>query len=250
MNRLLWLWCWVVVAACATKGDPPFVQDSAGPTATLVVRMTDDGLELPCAVIDVGQTIEWRNMYPAIAANVTGFGTTELYSPSIIAGGPVGSEIEKGSVKAYAYWRHTFATAGVYEYFDTNRGEPGQKVVDPYYGTVTYVGVSASLQTGVVCVREPGSDQCTAVCCLGHGNGDSELVGGECPTSQCCDPKGKRCLLGAPTAPICAPNLGSVKQAAFRNFECFKDSDCPANSVGKPRRCAVSNQDRHVCQDL
>lgn len=243
-------WLVTSIVGCATRADPPYVQDSAGPGQGAMVKITKVGLSLPCVSIDVGETVEWRNLQPAIPANVTGFGNNELYSPSLVEGGPIAQEYNKEAkkIERFAYWRHTFHKPGVYEYFDTNRGDPGQKVVDPYYGTVTFVGVSATLQTGVVCVRQPGSDQCTGVCCLGNNNGDAVLNSDECPPSQCCDLKSKRCLQGAPSAPICAPGIGSVGYASFRNFECFTDTDCKPDSTGASRKCAVDIKNSHICQ--
>lgn len=247
MKKLLAL---LALTACATKPDLPTVQESAPAEVAAKVEIGSEGIGTPCLVIDVGETVEWRNLNPGVPANVTGLGNTELYSPSIVTGGPSGSEYHAKSKKTFhfAYWRHTFSKRGVFEYYDTNRGDPGQKVVDPYYGTISYAGTSASLQTGVVCVQDPGSSQCTAVCCIKNNDGDAVLAQNECTPSQCCDPKGKRCLEGAPTAPVCAPGIGSVKQAAFRNFACFADSDCAAGSDGKPKVCAVDNQDSHVCR--
>ncbi|MBM4343714.1 MAG: hypothetical protein FJ100_10095 [Deltaproteobacteria bacterium] len=242
---------WIVatcVLGCTARQAPPYVQDSSGSKPAAVVKWTAEGLSQPCVVVEVGETVEWRNLHPAIPANVTGFGNDELYSPSLVEGGQMATEKVDGGTERFAWWRHTFRKPGVFEYFDTNRGEPGRKVVDPYYGTVTYVGVSPTLQTGVVCVQQPGTDQCTAVCCLKDNNGDGVLENNECPSTQCCDPKGKRCLLGAPSAPICAPGIGSVGFAAFRNFECFTDADCTPDSTGAARTCAVDDKGSHVCR--
>ena len=231
-------------AACATKPDLPLVQVGAAAPPNAIVAITGSGWGSPCAVIDVGETVEWRNLQPGIAANVTSLGGDELYSPSLVEGGQMAEEYSKKAkkIERFAYWRHTFAKPGIYEYFDTNRGDPGRKVVDPYYGKVTFVGVASNVDTGVVCVQAAGSDQCTAVCCVKDNNGDPTLGQLECTPNNCCDYKGKRCLEGAPTNPICQPNIGAVGQAAFRNFKCFQDSDCPAGKV-----CAVNMAVNHSC---
>ncbi len=246
--KLVWIAA-LSVLGCTAKQTPPYVQDSFGGTPAAVVKITNDGLDKPCVVVDVGETVEWRNLQPAIPANVTGFGNDELYSPSLVEGGPIATEKVEKVVERFAYWRHTFRKPGVFEYFDTNRGEPGRKVVDPYYGTVSYVGVSSTLETGVVCVQQAGSDQCTAVCCLKDKDDNGIVEQNECPSSQCCDKtKGKRCLQGAPTAPICSAGIGSVKQAAFRNFECFADADCKPDSTGAVRICVTNHEVSHVCR--
>jgi len=237
------------LAACATRPDLPLVQppDEGAPAA--VVRIDEKGFGTPCLVISAGETVEWRNAAPGVPSNVTGLGNGELYSPSIVEGGPMGeAKRADGSVERYAFWRHTFAAPGVYEYYDTNRGEPGRKVVDPYYGKVTYVGTAPSLDTAVVCVEVAGSKQCTAVCCLKNDDGTPLLGSHECPKSQCCDLGRQRCLLGSPAAPICAPHIGSVGGPAHRQFQCFSDADCPSTPEGKPQVCATDPSVSHVCQ--
>lgn len=240
--------CCAGLVACGTRQEPPYVQDSAGDKPAATVELTPKGVGTPCVTIEVGETVEWRNLTPAIPANVTGFGNAELYSPSLVEGGPMGETIKSGQRVRFAWWRHRFAQPGVFEYFDTNRGDPGQKVVDPYYGTVRYVGVSSTLETGVVCVRRPGSTDCHAVCCLKNDDGSAVFALNECPESQCCDPKGKRCLLGSPNAPICQAGIGAVGEPAYREFACFGDAACPPTAEGKSQVCVTNSKDSHVCQ--
>ncbi|MGM0576067.1 MAG: hypothetical protein ACQEXJ_10100 [Myxococcota bacterium] len=213
-------------AGCATEVDRPVVQPSstASPGGR-IVQITEEGEFSPtCMSIRTGQTVEWRNFSPDIPTNVTSLGEpVELFSPSLVP--PYQSDEVDG--EAYVWWRHTFDEPGVYEYFDTNQGDPGRKVVDPYYGTVTFVGIDKDVRTGVICVEEPGSDACAGVCC-------SKNL--DCPTGQCCDLEERKvCLQGSPAAEICRGT------PAHREFECFDDSHCVEGE-----QCLVEST--HTCQ--
>lgn len=230
----------VLACGCQTIASDTHVQPSVQAKAGAVVEFGEDGtLSTPCLTVEVGTTVEWRNLSPAVPVNVTSLSDPPaLFSPNLSEGYQLGTQ----DGKTFSWWRYTFAKPGVYEYFDTNSGEPGKKVVDPYYGTVTYVGLSPTLPTGVVCVHAPGSRACVGVCCVKNNDGSEILSQGECPSSQCCDPKRKRCLLGSPNAAICAPDMGPVGQAAHRSFQCFAESDCPTGKT-----CRIENDVSHVC---
>lgn len=230
----------LALVGCESQIDGPQVEPSAQDPAGAVVEIGQDGiLGTPCLTVETGTTVEWRNFGVAVPYNVTSFGEPqELFSPNLT----LGYQMSTQDGAHFSWWRHTFATPGIYEYFDSNQGDPGQKVVDPYYGTVTYVGLSPTLKTGVVCVHEKGSRACVGVCCIKNNDGSDVLSQGECPASQCCDTKQKRCLLGSPGAPICQAGLGSVGQAALRSFACFEETDCPAG-----KSCQVENNVSHVC---
>lgn len=233
------------LTGCAPHPDGPQVSPAAQVKADHLVEVGMGAANPPCLVVDVGQTVEFRNFAPDVPTDLTSLGSpVELYSPSLQRGGPMG-HTEKG--KEFAWWRHTFLRPGVFEYYDTHRGEPGQKVVDPYYGTVTWVGVNPNLQTGIVCAQEPGSSQCLAVCCIKDNDGSAVLSQGECTTNQCCDAKGKRCLDISPGGLVCQAGLGEVSTTAARTFQCFRDQDCPAKD-GKPQRCVTDNKYNHACQ--
>jgi plastocyanin len=232
------------LTGCAPRPDGPQVATTAQVKADHVVEVGKGAINPPCLVVDVGQTVEFRNSAPDVPTDLTSLGSpVELYSPSLQRGGPMGSE----AGKEFAWWRHTFARPGVFEYYDTHRGEPGQKVVDPYYGTVTWVGVNPNLETGIVCVQEPGSGQCLGICCVKNNDGSAVLSQGECTQSQCCDAKSKRCLAISPASLVCQAGLGEVSTTAARTLQCFRDQDCPAQG-GKPQRCVTNNQNNHVCQ--
>lgn len=222
----------VLVGGCSTKMEGLGVQSSSeGDPGGRIVRVTEEGTFGPsCLVIEAGQTVEFRNMSPDVPTNITSLGSpAELYSPNMAT--PYNSAEEddvSGEAKRYSYWRHTFGAPGVYEYYNTNTGDPGRKVVDPYYGTVTFVGISDSVKTGVICVETPGGNQCDGVCCV--------KVTGDCPSSQCCDLKNKRCVLFSPMNP---QPLCEGQKPAFREFGCFLDSDCEAGTCGL---------DKHQCE--
>jgi hypothetical protein len=98
-----------------------------------------------------GQVVEFRNYQPEVPSNVTSLSApAALFSPNLVKPYNVRTE----GKETYSYWRYAFPTPGAYEYFDTNMGDPGRKVVDSYYGTVTYVGES-NAPKAVVCVDPP-----------------------------------------------------------------------------------------------
>lgn len=212
------------LASCHAEVETPLVQTSstADPGGNIVPITAEGSYGVPCLRITVGETVEWRNEAPAIAANVTSLGEpVELYSPSLVS--PANEKEVDGH--RVVWWRHTFTSPGVYEYYDTNQGDPGRKVVDPYYGTVTFVGVSDAVRTGVVCVEEPGSSACDGVCCI---------KASDCHPSDCCDLGQKRCLSTSPAAPVCEG------KPAHREFACFDAGDCEGDA-----RCVTP---AHVCQ--
>lgn len=179
------------LAALAGCGEPahetPAVQDSAAAPARWVVDINRirDGVFRPFAPrcldkVRPGQTVEFRNYMPSVPANVTGIaGPEPLYSPNLVRPynyvGPDDPENDLCETRradgtcakrpAWSYWRRTFETPGVYDWIDTNQGEPGRKVVDPYYGTVTFVGTDPDSPTGTLCVRRPDGSGCEGVCC-------------------------------------------------------------------------------------
>ncbi len=119
-----------------------------------------------------GQIVEFRNYQPDVPTNVTSLSSpSPLFSPNLVK--PYNFRVE--SDETYSFWRYQFPRPGVYEYFDTNMGEPGRKVVDSYYGTVSYIGES-NAPKAVVCVDPPNcvaSAECLAgtapagtTCCI------------------------------------------------------------------------------------
>jgi hypothetical protein len=140
-----------------------------------------------------GQIVEFRNYQPDVPTNITALSApAPLFSPNLVK--PYNLQPEGD--ETYSYWRYAFPKPGVYEYFDTNMGEPGRKVVDSYYGTVSYIGES-NAPKAVVCVDEPNcvaSAECLAgtapagtVCCA--------CVGVCCTTDAHCT-SDKTCLRG------------------------------------------------------
>jgi hypothetical protein len=142
-----------------------------------------------------GQIVEFRNYQADVPTNVTSLSApSALFSPNLVKPYNVRTE----SHETYSYWRYQFPKPGVYEYFDTNMGEPGRKVVDSYYGTVSYIGES-NAPKAVVCVDPPncvasaeclagtapeGTACCTclSVCCEvdAHCTADKTCLRGRC----------------------------------------------------------------------
>jgi plastocyanin len=153
--------------ACG-DGSGDIVQESSAADPSWFVSVSaTDGFIAECKTIGAGDTVEWENMTPQVPANVTSLGEpVELYSPNLQG--------------AYVTWRHTFPEPGFYDYYDTNTGDPGRKVIDAYYGTVTYVGTSGDVMRGAICVP---SD--TTPCCCTTFDCD---IGQTCAANTCTDP--------------------------------------------------------------
>ncbi len=147
-----------------------------------------------------GHLVEFRNYLPEVPTNVTALDApVPLFSPNLVR--PYNTVTEGD--ETYSFWRYAFNTPGVYEYFDTNMGEPGRKIVDSYYGTVSYVGES-SAPKAVVCVDPPN---CTA---------------------------SPECLAGtAPAGTVCCPCIGVC---------CTTDAECTGDKTCLRARCAASQQ--------
>jgi hypothetical protein len=125
-----------------------------------------------------GQIVEFRNYQPDVPTNVTALSSpAPLFSPNLVK--PYNFQTEGD--ETYSYWRYAFPEPGVYEYFDTNMGEPGRKVVDSYYGTVSYIGESDAPKA-VVCVDAPN---CVASAACLAGNAPAGTVCCSCP-GVCC----------------------------------------------------------------
>jgi hypothetical protein len=134
--------------------------------------------------VRVGHTVEFRNFNPDVPANVTSLdapaGATPLYSPNLVVpynyvgrDDPRNDLCEASTASGeceraphWSYWRYTFQIPGTYDWFDTNSGEPGRKIVDAYYGTVTFVGIDPSTPFGTICVQNATGGGCEGVCCV------------------------------------------------------------------------------------
>lgn len=201
MNNRVGSWLWVACTACCMAGasaagsgcaadefqETPYVQDSAtaAPRWTVDINRVVDGIfraYRPRCMdrVRVGQTVEFRNYAPTLAANVTSIaGPEPLYSPTlrrpynyVAADDPNNTACDVTADDGrctqrpeWSYWRHTFATPGVYDWIDTHSGTPGRRVVDPYYGTVTFVGIDPNTPFGSICVVETDGSGCDGVCC-------------------------------------------------------------------------------------
>lgn len=166
----------------------PFVQDSSGAEARWVVDISRiqagvlRGYAPRCIdTVRVGETVEFRNFTPSNACNVSSIaGPATLYSPNLVR--PYNYVAADDAINtlcdvvdpatdactkrpAWSYWRFTFTQAGVYDYIDTHQSEPGRKIVDPYYGTVTFVGLDPNAAFGTICVKQEDGSGCDHVCC-------------------------------------------------------------------------------------
>jgi hypothetical protein len=148
-----------------------------------LVRTADGSVQLDQGLsMRPGDVAEFDNFLPDVPTNVTALdapGDAVMFSPNLVR--PYNIRTEAG--ETFSFWRYRFPEAGVYEYFDTNMGEPGRKVVDSYYGTVSFIGES-SAPKGVVCVDPPA--------CLASAEC---MRGGAAPGTNCCACIGVCCTL-------------------------------------------------------
>jgi hypothetical protein len=140
-----------------------------------------------------GQIVEFRNYQPEVPTNVTSLSApAPLFSPNLVKPYNTATEADE----TYSFWRYEFPRPGVYEYFDTNMGEPGRKVVDSYYGTVSYIGES-NAPKAVVCVDAPNC-VASAACLTGtapEGTTCCSCLGVCCQVDANCT-SDKTCLRG------------------------------------------------------
>ena len=157
--------------------------------------------------VRLGDVVAFRNFEPTVPANVTALAAPEgalpLYSPNLIRpyqytdrDDPENDLCESyapdgscGQRPHYSQWRYRFDVPGVYDWIDTHSTAPGRKVVDPYYGTVTFVGIDPSSPFGTVCVAGEDGSGCEGICCAD----ESDCLGG----LQCFKSEGQaqgRCL--------------------------------------------------------
>lgn len=172
---------WLAIGAAAlhmacAEVEPqgtPEVQASAGKNARWTVNLgrVRNGISRtynPRCMdrVKPGDTVEFRNYNPTLSANVTALAAPEgvqpLYSPNLTA--PY-NYVDPEDGDAYSYWRYTFVQPGVYDWIDTHSSEPGRKVVDVYYGTVTFVGIDPDSPFGTICVPDEDGTGCDSVCC-------------------------------------------------------------------------------------
>lgn len=242
------VWLVAVVAVVAVVGCEerpqvePFVQFPATTVADVTVQVDADGRFAPtCVNIEAGETVQWVNRSVLPNVTVTGLGHSELFSP-VLAG-------------RYSTWSHRFGTAGRFEYFDSNSGNPGRPVADDYYGTVTYIGTGDSVTRGMVCVEHPaaamqprGSCESDAGCAEDEEcNADGRCQLRPLCRNFCC-PLGVECSAGY----VCNPENQQCEPAP--SF-CVRDGDCPGNKVCGPRgecvvECITSDDCRYgtVCE--
>lgn len=172
------LWVGLLGSCDSQRTDPPPAQPSSPQPATSVVRIRAASPFTPsCVIVEVGATIEWRNLTPRTSISVLSVsGSRELSSPALRDPyNPVPVETSDecvlrditGCVAAvpFSFWRHTFTTPGIFDYRDPS----GSAVASQGgYGLPPGPQTSGSAAVGTVCVRStPGSAECDRVCCTG-----------------------------------------------------------------------------------
>lgn len=135
---------------CGSDPEANRVQDPSKAAPSWFVSVSAaDGFVPACKVIGRGDTVQWENQSPLLPANVTSVDEPPaLYSPNL-----------QGE---FVTWTASFRQSGWFEYYDTNSGDPGRRVVDAYYGTVTFIGASESTHRGAICVPDDSEAPC---CC-------------------------------------------------------------------------------------
>jgi hypothetical protein len=177
----------ILTSACSgPSAEQPLIQDSVDkePRWNVFINRVSMGVyrsyqPLCLDSVRIGHVVEFMNFNPDIPANVTSISApAPLYSPNLMR--PynfVGPDDPKNAIcdvpdasgcakkASWSFWRHEFTAAGVYDWIDTNQGSPGRKVVDPYYGTETFIGIDPDTQIATVCVQDESGAGCEKVCC-------------------------------------------------------------------------------------
>jgi hypothetical protein len=118
------------------------------------------------AEVAPGHVVEFSNFMADVPANVSSIaGPVALYSPNLRR--PYNFVPQTEELGAHSYWRFRFETPGVYDWIDTNQGQPGRRVIDPYYGTETFIGIDPNTPIATICVQRPDGTGCENVCCTG-----------------------------------------------------------------------------------
>lgn len=185
-----------LLPACGSeRRTPPSVQESSREPASLVIRAAASQAFVPsCVLIERGATVEWRNLTPHTALSLLSPREPyELSSPALLSpynwvGPDVTSECagKSGSTclepAPYAFWRHTFAEVGVFDYRDSG-GSLVQSGSTYSYGLPPGGTTSASAATGTVCVRSSlTGGECAQVCCSQNSDCAEGItcLGGRC----------------------------------------------------------------------
>jgi hypothetical protein len=179
--------------ACGSvRQAPPPIQPSSPEAATAIVRVqSGQPFKNACLVVELGATVEWRNLSPRTAVSMLSVRAPyELSSPALIAPynlTPVERSDEcvrregASCVEAlpFSFWRHTFRELGVFDYRDASGG--AMAATGYSYGLPAGPSPTTSTTaTGTVCVRSAfGSSECDGVCCLGN-------IAGECAAGLTC----------------------------------------------------------------
>lgn len=148
-----------------------------------------------CLIVELGTTVEWRNLSPHAALVVLSVRVPyELSSPSLRAPynfvPPAQSDECDQRVNGvcvepepFSFWRHTFNAPGVFDYQDASGSAASGMLGDGDEYGLPPGPVSASGGSGTVCVRGPGND-CEKVCCTGSQPDDCapsvKCVAGRC----------------------------------------------------------------------
>jgi hypothetical protein len=147
-------------------------------------------------LVDVGATVEWRNLSPRSAISVVSAGgSRELSSPVLRA--PYNyvpaDTTDECALKQndicvaplpHSYWRHTFKTPGIFDYRDAHDGSGTSTL----YAYGMPVGTTTASASGTVCVRSAPGDipivNCQQVCCTGTSAGEC-APGVTCISGRC-----------------------------------------------------------------
>ncbi|MCK6545915.1 hypothetical protein L6R52_08605 [Myxococcota bacterium] len=188
MNRCVVL-SFTLLTACSgpeSNFGLPYVQDSAeaSPRWQVFINRVTDGIyrsyQPSCLDgVRIGHVVEFMNFLPEVPANVTSIsGPVPLYSPNLMRPyNYVGPDDPENQLcdqvegdrcvqrPSWSFWRFAFTTPGVYDWLDSNQGEPGRKVVDPYYGTETFIGLDPNAKLATICVENADGTGCEGVCC-------------------------------------------------------------------------------------
>lgn len=189
----------LLMACDSARPLPPPVQESSQSAATdLVHTSAGKPFTSSCLIVDLGATVEWRNLSPRSQISMVSTAAPyELSSPSLTLpyNGVAPEQSDEcarrdGDTCAerapFSFWRHTFKSPGVFDYRDSSGGGAAAVTTGTYgYGMPSGPTTpTASVATGTVCVRAADGSGCSKVCCIATRTDDC-ATGVSCISGRC-----------------------------------------------------------------
>jgi plastocyanin len=187
----------LLASSCdSVRQTPPLAQLSSLEAAGALVRVHRGQPFAPaCLIVSSGTTVEWRNLSSRSSIIVLSVRDPyELSSPALLAPynyvPPETSDeciLKENGVcietVPFSFWRHTFSSAGIFDYKDSSGSASASATGSYGYGMPTGSMSTGGTAVGTVCVTGDGVD-CQKVCCLVGQTGQC-AAGVQCVNGRC-----------------------------------------------------------------